>query len=166
MYINKMETRVQNFIGFSVCLIMMGYALYAEYVLLLAPCPLCVLQRIAVSTAGLFFLIAFIHNSQSISKIIYTSLIGLSSLAGSSIAAWHIYLQNLPIDKVPSCGPGFDYLIGNFPLGEALLIIFSGSGECATVDWSFLNLSMPAWVLIGCLGIFIFNFMIYKSSAN
>ena len=115
---------------------------------------------------GLFFLIAFIHNSQSISKIIYTSLIGFSSLAGSSIAAWHIYLQNLPIDKVPSCGPGFDYLIGNFPLGEALLIIFSGSGECATVDWSFLNLSMPAWVLIGCLGIFIFNLMIYKSSAN
>jgi len=166
MYIIKMETRVQNFIGFCVCLLMMGYALYAEYVLLLAPCPLCVLQRIAVSTAGLFFLIACIHNSQSISKIIYTSLIGLSSLTGSSIAAWHIYLQNLPIDKVPSCGPGFDYLIGNFPLGEALLIIFSGSGECATVDWSFLNLSMPTWVLIGCIGIFIFNLMIYKSSTN
>ena len=133
MYINKMETRVQNFIGFSVCLMMMGYALYAEYVLLLAPCPLCVLQRIAVSTAGLFFLIAFIHNSQSISKIIYTCLIGFSSLAGSSIAAWHIYLQNLPIDKVPSCGPGFDYLIGNFPLGEALLIIFRRNGPSRAI---------------------------------
>ena len=63
-----METRVQNFIGFCVCLLMMGYALYAEYVLLLAPCPLCVLQRIAVSTAGLFFLNAFIYKSNLFSN--------------------------------------------------------------------------------------------------
>jgi len=31
---------------------------------------------------------------------------------------------------------------------EALRMIFTGSGECAEVNWSFLGLSMPAWVLI------------------
>ena len=40
-----------------------------------------------------------------------------------------------------------------FPLGEALRLIFTGSGECATIDWSFLGLSMPAWVLICFVGL-------------
>jgi disulfide bond formation protein DsbB len=82
---------------------------------------------------------------------IYNALILISSLAGTGIASWHTWLQNLPADKVPSCGPGFDYLVGNFPLSDALSLIFSGSGECATIDWSFMWLSMPTWVAIFCL---------------
>jgi disulfide bond formation protein DsbB len=27
-------------------------------------------------------------------------------------------------------------------------MVFSGSGECAEVNWVFLGLSMPAWVFI------------------
>jgi disulfide bond formation protein DsbB len=60
----------------------------------------------------------------------------------------HVWLQHLPADQVPSCGPGLDYILERFPLGEALRLVFSGSGECAATDWLFLGLSMPAWVLI------------------
>jgi disulfide bond formation protein DsbB len=90
----------------------------------------------------------------------------LSSLGGASIAGWHVYLQNLPIDQIPSCGPGFDYLVGNFPLGEALLIIFSGSGECATIDWSFIYLSMPSWVFLSCMMLFALNVFTQINSSN
>jgi disulfide bond formation protein DsbB len=34
------------------------------------------------------------------------------------------------------------------PLHEVLAKVLSGSGECAKVDWRFLGLAMPAWVLI------------------
>jgi len=34
-------------------------------------------------------------------------------------------------------------------IGVALLgVVFTGSGECAVVNWRFLGLTMPAWVLI------------------
>jgi protein dithiol:quinone oxidoreductase len=49
---------------------------------------------------------------------------------------------------VPECGPGLDYMLQAFPLNETLRMVFTGSGECAEVDWAFLGLSMPAWVLI------------------
>ena len=143
--------------GFFSCLAMMFYALYAEYQLLLTPCPLCVLQRIAVTITGILFLVAALHNPKNLNNYIYTILIFITSISGIGIAGWHVYLQNLPADKVPSCGPGFDYLVGNFPLGDALLLIFSGSGECASVDWSFMTLSMPTWVVICCLGLAALN---------
>ena len=69
------------------------------------------------------------------------------------VAAWHVYLQNLPADRVPSCGPGFEYIMENFALFEALGMIFQGSGECADVVWRFLGLSMPTWVIIGLGGL-------------
>ena len=130
------------------CACMMGYALYAEHVLMLMPCPLCVFQRMAVIALSLIFLVAAIHNPVGYGRYIYALSILLAATAGAVVSGRHVWLQNLPADQVPSCGPGFDYIIDSFPLSEALGVIFSGSGECASIDWQFLSLSMPAWVLI------------------
>ena len=143
-----LSTRQLNLAGFLMCAGMMGYALYAEHVLMLMPCPLCVFQRIAVIALSLIFLVAAIHNSVGYGRYIYALSILLAATAGAVVAGRHVWLQNLPADKVPSCGPGFDYIIDSFPFSEALGLIFSGSGECASIDWEFLSLSMPAWVLI------------------
>jgi disulfide bond formation protein DsbB len=67
---------------------------------------------------------------------------------GVGIATWHVRLQMMPADEVPSCGPGFEYIMDNFALFDALGMIFKGSGECAEVVWSLLGLSMPSWVII------------------
>ena len=137
---------------------MMGYALYAEHVLFLMPCPLCVFQRMAVIALGLVFLVAALHAPVGRGPYVYGVLVGIAAAAGTGVAGRHVWLQNLPADEVPSCGPGFEYIVDAFPLSEALRMIFTGSGECATIDWQFLGLSMPAWVLIsfiviGSLGI-------------
>lgn len=130
---------------------MMAYALYAEHVLLLMPCPLCVFQRMAVIALGIVFLIASLHNPAGLGRRIYAVLVLLAAGAGVGVAGRHVWLQNLPADEVPSCGPGFDYIVESFPLSEALSLIFTGSGECASIDWQFLGLSMPAWVVIALL---------------
>jgi disulfide bond formation protein DsbB len=149
----QLSRRRLNLAGVLACTGLMAYALYAEHFLLLEPCPLCVFQRLAVIVLGIVFLLAVLHNPQGTGRVVYGVLLGAVAAAGAAIAAWHIRLQNLPPDQVPSCGPGFDYILDSFPLGEALRLIFTGSGECAAIDWSFLGLSMPAWVLIAVAGI-------------
>ena len=146
-------------LGFLACAGMMGFALYAEYVLYLDPCPLCVFQRVAVIALGLIFLVAAIQNPQAWGRYIYAALIGLAALGGIGVAAWHVRMQSLPPEDVPTCGPGLDYILQNNSFGDALYIVFAGSGSCADVVWQFMGLSMPAWVLIclvalGGLGLF------------
>jgi disulfide bond formation protein DsbB len=150
---NLPNKRLLNFAGFFLCAGMMSFALYAQYVLLLDPCPLCVFQRIATILLGIVFLAAALHNPARTGARIYGVLVGLVAAFGVGVATWHVRLQNLPADEVPSCGPGFEYIMGNFALFDALGMIFKGSGECADVVWRLLGLSMPSWVIIGLGGL-------------
>jgi disulfide bond formation protein DsbB len=141
--------RAISLLGFLACGGMMAYALYAEYQLYMEPCPLCVFQRMAVIALGILFLITALQNPRSgAGRWTYVVLFAVAAASGIGVAGRHVWLQSLPADKVPACGPGFGYIIDSFPLSDALALIFSGSGECATIDWSFLGLSMPTWVLI------------------
>lgn len=132
----------------------MAFALYAEYQLFMEPCPLCVFQRIAVIGMGLAFLLLAAHNpSPGWARRFYLGLLSLFAVFGVVVAGRHVWLQSLPPDKVPSCGPGLDYMLDTFPFSEALKMVFTGSGECADVDWSLLGLSMPAWVLVAVVAL-------------
>ncbi|MGB5470985.1 MAG: disulfide bond formation protein B [Woeseiaceae bacterium] len=145
--------RLLNLAGFLACAGMMGFALYAQYGLMLEPCPLCVFQRIATISLGLVFLIAALHNPGKLGSRVYAALVFLTGGFGAGVAGWQVYMQNLPADKVPSCGPGFEYIMENFAIFDALSLIFQGSGECAEVQWRLLGLSMPTWVIIGLGGL-------------
>lgn len=135
--------------GFLFCVLLIAYALYTQYVLGLEPCPLCILQRVAVIALGLSFLFMALRPPQTKqSKFFASLLVMIVSSVGVGIAARHVWLQNLPPDKVPGCGPGLDFMMANFPLSEVFQMVFSGSGECAEISWSFAFLSMPAWVII------------------
>ena len=157
----NLDKRVLYFLGFIDCILLILYVLYVEHFLGLEPCPLCVFQRIAVIITGLIFLLlAIFIPKTNRTKFLSSTLISLSTLSGIIVAGRHVWLQNLPPDKVPGCGPGLDFMIGTFPLSEVFEMVFTGSGECAIVDWSFLTLSMPSWamiffILIGFYGIWI-----------
>lgn len=146
-----MSQRLLNLAGFSACVSMMAFALYSQHVDGLNPCPLCVFQRFAVIGTGLVFLAAAIHDPRRLGKRIYAAMIAVVAGAGIAVASRHLWLQSLPPDQLPSCGPGLEYILDAFPLTQALSMIFEGSGECAVVDWTFAGLSMPAWVLIALL---------------
>jgi len=147
------NTRLLNLAGFVACAGMMGFALYAQYFMYLDPCPLCVFQRIATILLGIVFLLAALHNPGKIGARIYGVLVGLVAGFGVAVAIWHVRLQNMPAGDVPSCGPGFEYIMNNFALFDALSLIFKGSGECAEIVWQFFGLSMPTWVIIGLGGL-------------
>ena len=131
-----------------ICIALLAYGYWLQFVRHLEPCPLCIFQRIAFMGLAVIALIAAVHNPPAVGRRVY-ALIGTGcAVIGCAIAVRHVWLQSLPPDHVPEWGPGLDYLIQTFPLADALTKAFTGSGECATVDWSFLGLSMPAWALI------------------
>lgn len=142
------SSRTVFLLGFLSCLSMLMLAGYFQFIEHFEPCPLCILQRIAILVVGVVFLIAALHNPKTTGVRIYGALIALFAIVGGSISAWHVRLQNLPADQVPSCGPGLNFMLDNFPLAEAITMVLRGSGECAEVLWRFLGLSIPAWTLV------------------
>jgi disulfide bond formation protein DsbB len=144
----NLTTRQLNFAGFIACAGMIGFALYAEHTLMLMPCPLCVFQRMAVIALGIIFLAAALHDPSGWGRRVYAVLILLAAGGGIGVAGRHVWLQNLPPEEVPACGAGYDYLMETLPFMDALRAIFTGSGECAEIDWQFLGLSMPGWVFV------------------
>jgi disulfide bond formation protein DsbB len=148
-----MTARLGNFLGFLACAWLLAYAYYAEYVLHLEPCPLCIFQRVGVFAIGVAFLIAAVHDPSPLGRRVYAVLIGLAALATVGVALRHIYIQNLPEGAVPACGASLQFMMKIFSLSEVLVKVLTGSGECARVTWRFLGLAMPAWVLIAALAV-------------
>jgi disulfide bond formation protein DsbB len=151
--LNRITPRVWNLCVALCCASLFGFALYNQYVEYLDPCPLCVLQRLAFLWIGIFALLAFIHNPRRLGLKIYTWFIVLGASFGALVAGRHIWLQNLPTDQVPECGPGLNYMLENFPLSEVFKTVLYGSGSCAEVLWTFLGMTMPMWTLIWYIGL-------------
>ena len=80
--------------------------------------------------------------------------------AGAAVAGRHLWLQSLPADQVPECGPTLDYILEVFPLSKALQLVLRGSGECAKIEWQFLGLSIPGWTLIAFSGFILFGLIL------
>lgn len=152
---NRFNFRILNLLGFLSCAGLLGYALYVQHQLFIDPCPLCIFQRVGFMIAGVWFLLATIHNPRSLGRKIYAILSSIALVAGGAVSAWHIRLQHLPKDQVPDCGPGLNYMLDAFPLKRTLEMVFTGSGECANIDWTFLGLSMPTWTLVWFVGLFV-----------
>ncbi|MFI4869496.1 MAG: disulfide bond formation protein B [Steroidobacterales bacterium] len=142
-----------NFLGFGLCLALLGYAWYAQGVLRLEPCPLCIFQRVGVAAAAVPFLLAALHNPRHWGAALYGALIVLAALATMAVAARHLWIQHLPEGAVPACGATLSYLLDVFPVTDVIRKVLSGSGECARITWSFLGLSMPGWVFIAAAGL-------------
>ena len=138
-----------------ICLGLLAFALYLEYFKGLDACPLCIFQRIAYILIALVAFIAFIHNPRNLILVIYKSLTIIIALSGALIAGRQVWLQHLPPELVPECGPGLDYMLNVFPFADAVKMVLAGSGECAEVKWRFVSLSIPEWSLIFFIGISI-----------
>lgn len=145
--------RIGNLLGAFACAGLMGYALYAQHFLGYEPCPLCIFQRVAVIALGLLFLLAALHGPGPRGRRGYALLQVMAVIGGAVVAGRHLWLQSLPPERVPACGPGLDYMLEAFPFMEMLQTVLSGSGECAEINWRLLGLAMPGWVLIALVAL-------------
>jgi len=143
-----MMPRLGFVLGFAVCAGLLGFALYLQYYDYQDPCPLCIVQRIAFMALAAIFLVAALHGPGRTGAIVYGGMLFLVAGVGAAIATRHVWLQNLPKDRIPECGPGLEYMLKKFPLTRVLEKLLTGSGECAEVGWTFLGLSIAGWSLV------------------
>lgn len=141
-----------RFVSLSVALgcgaLLLVAVLYFQEHLGLEPCYLCITQRVFVAIVGIIFLCAAIHNPNPRGQKIYAGLGLVGAIGGSYFSAKQLWLQNLPEDNIPTCGPPVDYLFDVFPASEVITMLIRGDGNCAKVQWELLGVSMPGWVLL------------------
>ena len=141
--------RAQFLAGFAACAALIAYAMYSQLHDGLEPCPLCIFQRVAFAALGVVLLAGGLHAPRGAGGRRAWGLLALVAAAiGGAIAGRHVWLQNMPPDQVPACGPGLDYMLDAMPFTGVVRKVLTGSGECANVDWTFAGLSMPAWSLV------------------
>ncbi|QSP95853.1 disulfide bond formation protein B [Marinobacter salinisoli] len=133
---------------FLVCAALLGVAFYMEHIMGLEPCPLCWLQRFGFMGAGLVAFLGLLHGPAGVGVRIYGVLIAIASGLGLALAGRQLWLQNLPADQVPACGPSVDYMLEVLPFFDVLSTAIRGTGDCAEVVWRFLGLSIPGWTAI------------------
>lgn len=114
----------------------------------LAACPLCMTQRVFVGAWGVIALLAAIHNPSGWGNRVYGTLCSLAALGGAAVAGRHVWLQHLPEELVPACGPPLEYLVDTLPFSEVIATVLMGDGNCAETQWTFLGLSIPEQTLI------------------
>jgi disulfide bond formation protein DsbB len=146
-----------NFLIAFACTGMIVFALILQEKLGLHPCPLCITQRVCVIAIGVIALTAALHHPARMGERVYAILQIIAAVTGMTVAGRHVWIQSLPEDQVPACGPGLSFMFQNFPLQQALKLLFRGDGNCALVEWTFLGLSIPAWVFICCSGLLLLN---------
>jgi len=130
------------------CACLMAYGIYyLQEELGLEPCPMCILQRYALISIGTVALVAAIHGPRDWGLRVYSGLIVLFAVLGGGVSIRHSYLQHFP-PKVETCGSDLGFLMGNFPLSQAVPKIFAGTGSCSKIDWRFLGLTIPEWTLV------------------
>jgi disulfide bond formation protein DsbB len=151
--LSRLSRRQLNLLGFITCAALLAYALYAQRALRVDPCPLCIFQRIGMAATGLVFLVAGLHAPRGAAARAYGALALLAALATACVAARHVWIQHLPDGAVPACGATLDYMLEVFPVGDVIRKVLTGSGECHQVNWTFLTLSMPTWVLLAAGGL-------------
>lgn len=153
-----MINRKWYWLGLIVSLGLLAVAyFYFQKELGLAPCPLCMFQRVALVGVAGFCLLGVLFNPKRWGAKLLALLVLLCNAIGLAIAGRQVWLQHLPADQVPECGPDLQFMLDAFPLQEVITEVLSGSGECAEVQWQLFGFSMPEWM------VFIFTVMLLIS---
>jgi disulfide bond formation protein DsbB len=128
-------------------LALLGAALFVQLVMGLEPCPLCILQRLALIAIGCVALIAFLHNPAWLGDKVYGLSLMLGGLCSAGIAIRQVWLLSLPAEEAASCGPGLevwlDSVVAYLPQGQVTEVLLRSSASCTDVAWTLWGFSLP-----------------------
>lgn len=130
----------------------MAVALYLQHGVGLKPCPLCVLQRMALIAAALIALAGALLARSRAAQWATLGLAGAATLAGTGVALWHVWILAYPPESM-ACGRPFQWFHDDFPLIVWLPRLFRGDGDCLDSSWSLLGLGIPHWSLVGFVAV-------------
>ncbi|MFT7008412.1 MAG: disulfide bond formation protein DsbB [Colwellia sp.] len=122
-------------------------ALFFQYAMDLAPCIMCVYQRVAICAIILAGFIGYWGCRFLIARIVAYGLWSTGAIWGLLIALEHVEIQANAGSLFFSCD-----IIPNFPtwapLHEWIPVLFEATGDCGAISWQFLGYSMPQWMIV------------------
>lgn len=119
-------------------------ALYFQYVLELDPCVLCVYERTAVGGILLAGLIGAIAPRLALFRWTGFVLWLVAAGWGLQLAMQHVGIQIGEIDQTCTYLADFPSWA---PLDQWWPAVFQPTGMCDDIQWLFLGLSMPQWMM-------------------
>jgi disulfide bond formation protein DsbB len=140
------------------CAGLLGFGMYLQHVVGLEPCPMCIVQRYAMTLIGIVALLGLVWRSMLGHRVLAVLSV-LLALGGAFVAARQTWLQWYP-PEVASCGRDFYGMIESFPLQRAIPLIFRGSGDCSAVDWTFLGGSIANWSFVAFVGMALWMLLV------
>lgn len=149
-----------SFRSIHILILLLGLAgsassFFAQYVLLLDPCPLCILQRVALLAVTLTAILAFfMPSAPRYWQVIKTVWIGVPTLYGAGVALYQIWLQSLPLHERPSCGAPWSFRLRDWWGFDYWSFVVQGLGDCGQREW-ILGLPLPVWSLLFFSGILV-----------
>lgn len=121
-------------------------ALYFQHVTDLRPCIMCIYQRTAVFGL-LFSAVPAMLINNIITRLVSYLVWGISAIWGLLIAIEHVDIQTAANPFFATCE-----FVPNFPtwapLHEWLPNIFAATGDCGDINWSFMDMTMPQWMIV------------------
>jgi disulfide bond formation protein DsbB len=135
--------------GFIVIAILLGGAFYLQNYKGMSPCPLCLLQRIAMAALGVVFIVGAIFKFNKWGNVLLGLLGLLAAMSGALLAGRQVWLQLSPPSASGGCGASLSYIFNILSIKDALIQVWQGGMECSQTGWEFLHLSLAAWSLIG-----------------
>ena len=147
LWLTQERLRLSMLAGIAVIL---SAALYFEHQRFMEPCALCLMQRVWFVLTG-FTLAAGLADPQRTRWYAWATFVAAG--VGAGFAIRQLWLQSLPPDQVPACGPGIGYMLEVMPFTNVLKAMILGTGNCAEVQWRFMGLSIPGWSLVGFTGL-------------
>ena len=117
---------------------------------------MCILDRFVFATLAVIFALAIFQQPEPRERIGYD--IGAATIAagGLLISGRHVWLQIHPPEGLGNCGAGFWHLLDRIGVEGAIASALQGSGDCGSIQWTFLGLSIPALTL----GLFAILFLL------
>ena len=112
----------------------------------LAPCPLCIFQRLLYLVIGSIALLGVLWPC---GRRLWSLLIGALAAGGIAVAGYQTWMQAFP-ELATECGFSDPTPIERLVdwLGMQSPSWFLATGFCTSRDWVFLNLSMANWSLL------------------
>lgn len=156
--------RLRYFLGFITIILLLGLAEYLEVYKGMAPCPLCMLQRIILLFLGIVFLLGTLL--KGIGQIFVGLLSLIVSISGILFAGRQVWLQHMPSHHLGECGVSLSYMFKVLPLMQVLKQIWIGGMECSQQGWVFMHLSLAEWSLVGFLLFFVLTLIQLKRTLD
>jgi len=140
------------------CLGLVAVGMELQTLFRLAPCPLCIFQRLLYLVIGGLALLGVLW---PLARLGWAALIGGLALLGAGVAGYQTWMQAFP-ELATECGYAEPNVIERLVdwLGMQWPSMFLATGFCSSRDWVFLDLSMANWSLLMFAGIVVYAGML------